>query len=92
MRRPLVIAALLAAIGACGAPETSRCEQLCARHASCEAQITGGERDAAGEAQCVLACSIFERDDEARAQVDARAACLEAAGDCEAVRACARAP
>jgi hypothetical protein len=92
MRRPLVIAALLVAIGACGAPGSSRCEQLCARHALCEAQISGGERDAAGEAQCVQACSLFERDDEARAQVDERAACLDAADDCEAALACSLEP
>jgi Cys-rich protein (TIGR04453 family) len=88
VRALLVIAGLVAMIGACGAPEASRCEPLCARYATCAAERSPEHPERAVEAECVQACAIFERDDEARSQVDERETCVHAAEGCEAVVAC----
>ena len=85
--RSLAIVVAAAWLAACHPAGPSRCDQICAIEARCAAEH---EAAAAGaiETECARACAIFERDPERVDEVEARAACIEAAGDCGAVLVC----
>lgn len=83
--------ALAAALAlGCSESAPARCEALCERDAQCAAERAADEVDEAlRKTECMRACSLFERDPEARPRVEERAECVRSAGDdCEVVLAC----
>jgi hypothetical protein len=87
IRTALASALLVAALAACPAPQSSRCKEICQEQARCIEEL--GRTDIRiDQNECTSTCTALERDVEGKKRVDAHAACVEKASDCDAKLAC----
>jgi hypothetical protein len=87
MRPALASAMLLAALSACPASQSSRCMKICQEQVECIEKL--GRTDIRiDQNECTSTCTALERDTEGKKRVDAHAACVDKASDCDAKLAC----
>ena len=93
-RRPaatlaLALAGLLGAVGlgACTAPKSEMCRQVCAREAECIGASSATE-SSFDEGECIAACAALERDLDTQAVVAGHKACVDKAETCSQVLDC----
>ena len=87
--RALLVLALV--IGACTAPTSKQCREVCTRQNECETvPITeaAGAETGFDDGECVAACAALERDQATVALVAAHVDCVRKAPTCSAVLAC----
>jgi hypothetical protein len=83
----IALAMLLAALSACPASQSSRCKEVCQQQVQCIEDL--GRTDIRiDQNECTSTCTALERDAEGKKRVDAHAACVTKASNCEDKLAC----